>query len=502
MGLLRLLCCLSLFFICAAASTIETLHKIEDLKSRKFGHEYPRHGLLLLHWLANHISIGPTEEFLLHFEPARRDYGFQTYESTNNTALPNLEDSEDSVYYSLGSLSSEAIRTKLPPYVTQDYYNALENTKRDLDRIVLQIQRSNPRQADKVYITQVVSKYSEDYDPNEIFEISPKLLEQVQLLNTSLDLIKILESHVTKTQTSDDPRLAMSKEQLLHHLKYSDKHLQTIFEDQSLRWLLSLAGYDIKNRLKVHKNTWLCSPDNLNQQEQITSDPKTLCEGQLPVKLELKSTENGYARLIWSGLPKNMLTINTTIVIFSSDTSSDISTFAAVKSSGSYDTYWTLNHGIQPRLVQFRFGFEFGFVGLRYAVIWRGPQFDEANRVLPTDITGYNASLQLFTRNGYACARLYIKRTSLDFKTAFANAWVSFYTSENDQNSKYTQYEWVTDFKKGVDTKEYHIYEYRSSISIAPGLQARFMLSGDSIYSRLFTSKASVMARTPPWESQ
>ncbi|GAA6096910.1 uncharacterized protein LOC113635399 [Tachysurus ichikawai] len=54
---------------------------------------YPRHGLLLLHWLANHISISRSEDILRHFDPARQDYGFRYYRSSNSSFLPYLDDS-------------------------------------------------------------------------------------------------------------------------------------------------------------------------------------------------------------------------------------------------------------------------------------------------------------------------------------------------------------------------------------------------------------------------
>lgn len=498
-------CCLALVFVCVSAATIETLHKLDDLKNKTFGHEYPRHGLFLLHWLANHISINHAEDILLHFNPARQDYGFHDYKNTNNrnSTLPHLEDSGDRAYYSLGRLSSEAVRTKLPPYVTQDYYNAFEDPKRDLDRIVVRVQTSNPSQADKVYITQAVSNEQEvDYDSDETYEISPKLLMQVQILKNPLDLIQALESHVTGAQTSDDPRLVLSKVQLLKHLKYSDKRLQTIYEDPSVRWVLFLAGYDIEDRYRIRKNTWSCSNDEPTQHGQTSSAPETLCEGHSTVNIQVKSTEDGYAKIIWSGLPENILKQNTTLVLFSSDASSDIERFTNIdgQTSGTYDTYLPLNHGIHPRLVTFSLAFEYGFIGLRYAIIWRGPQFDEANRAIPTEITDYNASLQLYTKNGYACARIYIGKSFTYWEKEFANSWVSFYGSSEDPDNKYQSYQWVTKFTEVDNTKEYLIYEYESSMSIGPGVQARFLFSTRYFFRRF--SSTTVKARTIPWESE
>ncbi|KAF5897424.1 uncharacterized protein DAT39_012884, partial [Clarias magur] len=472
----RLLSCLTLFVICGSVTGIETLHKLEDLKTKRFGHEYPRHGLLLLHWLANHISIGESEEtLLLDFDPAREDYGFSFYENANST-LPNLDDSGDREYYSLGSLSLVTVRTKLPPYVTQDYYNAFEDPKRDLDRILLRVQKSNPYQADKVYITQAVAgKQNVDYDPDETYEVSPKLVKQIQILKNAVDLIKAQESPVTGAQNTEDPRLALPRDELLNHLKYSEKHLQTIFEDPSVRWLLILAGYDITNRYNIHKKTWLCPDD---EAIQISSDPETLCEGQSTVQIEVKFTKYGYAKIIWSSIPKN-IKLNASIELFSSDTTNRLDGIADIRrrSSGSYSTYLPLNHGIQPRLVTYTFDLESGFIGDDYSVLWRGPQFDEANRLIPTKIKGYDASLQLYTKYGYACARLYIKNSFTDWKKQFVNSWVALYSSYKARVGNYQYYQWVTSFRKVDETKKYLIYEYQSPMSIGPGAQARFVFS-------------------------
>ncbi|TSN95697.1 hypothetical protein Baya_9811 [Bagarius yarrelli] len=502
MDWIKLLCYLTLFLVSATTCTMDTLDKIEDLKNKTFGHNYPRHGLLLLHWLANHISISHSDEILLHFNPARQDYGFHYYQSNNaaNRTLPHLDDSSDRTYYSLGSLGLLAVRTKLPPYVTQDYYNAFNDPKRDLDRIVLRVHRTNPSRADKVYITQ-----SLDYDPEETFEIGSKLLSQIKILSTPLNLIETLESHVAGTKTSNDPRLFLSKDDLLYHLKHSDQYLQTIFKDPGLRWLLILAGYDINNRYHLHRKTWFCSADKPIQHDQISRDYDTLCEGPNTLKIEVMSTENGYARIMWSGLPKNILKMNTTIVLFSSDTSSDLERFTEIISqpSGSYDTYLALNHGIQPRLVAYNFISEYGFIGLRYLVIWRGPQFDETNRVIPTEITGYNASLQLYTTDGYACARIYIRKSFTDWKNEFANSWVSFYSDHQDLDHMYKHYQWVTKFTEADHTEDYLIYEYKSSMSIGPGVQARFMFSRYTAYPRILNrwSSPTEKARTVSWES-
>ncbi|XP_066518145.1 uncharacterized protein [Hoplias malabaricus] len=505
----NLLWCFSVLCISSRVSTIPTLHKIEDLKSTEFGREYPRHGLLVLHWLASQISIDETEDILLHFKPSRQDYGFQR--DTNPQIVEKVTLSHDSLgreFYSIGSLSLEEVRTKLPSYVTQDYYNSLENPNRDIDRIVVRMQRSSPMRVDKVYITQREGK---DYDLNKTYEISPKLLREIQVLQKPLNMFLVLLSgmydNLNSTSTElDDPRLRLNKD-LLTHRKIVEKHLKTIFEQPDLRWLLSLAGYNTDARYKVHKETWHCSTDEKVQ--HVNLNPETACEGTKPVKIEVRSTSNGYARLTWNNIPENILKQSPTIVLFGSDTSGVLDTFVSLEdqSSGSADTFVALNHGLQPRLVTFDFKTDHGFIGLSYSVFLRGPQFDAANRVLPTEISGYNASLQLYTTDGYACVRLYIKKSFNNWKDEFQASWVGFYAKEQDDDRDYQHYQWVSMFEKvgdKDDTKEYLIYQYVSSISIGPGVQARFLFSQQTVRYRFLLRwySPTVKARTVPWESQ
>ncbi|XP_007229332.3 uncharacterized protein LOC103022979 [Astyanax mexicanus] len=511
----RLLWCFSFLVIGASSSAIQTLFNTEDLKNIEFGHEYPRHGLLLLHWFAGHVFISETEDIQLDFNPERRDYGFRYYkppQNVQNMALPQLDTSLDRVYYSMGSLGSEDIRTQLPPYVTQEFYNSNDNPRNDVDRIVVRVHKSNPTIADKVYVTESVKGGAGRFDLNKTYEISSKLLKQVQILQKPIDVLQALASGMfgqldSNATLSDDPRLKLSKEELLNHLKHNEKRLKTIFEQPGVRWLLSLAGYDIDGRYEIHKQIWLCSTDESDRPGEPSSDPKTMCDGQNPVKIEVKSTSDGYAKLIWSGIPKNILQQEASIVLFSSDTASVLETFEILsgRESGSTGTFVALSNGLHPRLITYSFGTGHGFIGLHYSVIWRGMQFDAANRVIPTEISGYNASLQLYTVQGYACARLYIKKSFTDWKDVFQNSWVGFYTSEKDAVKNYQYYQWVTKFEEADDedeTKEYLIYQYQSSMSIGPGVQARFLFSRGTpgYFSRWYSP--TVKARTVPWEKK
>lgn len=54
-----------------------------------------------------------------------------------------------------------------------------------------------------------------------------------------------------------------------------------------------------------------------------------------------------------------------------------------------------------------------------------------ANSKYPVDIKGRDARLQLYVKNGKACARLYIRKTFTNWENQFYNSWVGLYSDEN-----------------------------------------------------------------------
>ncbi|XP_056600662.1 uncharacterized protein LOC130418491 [Triplophysa dalaica] len=122
-----------------------------------------------------------------------------------------------------------------------------------------------------------------------------------------------------------------------------------------------------------------------------------------------------------------------------------------------------------------------------------GSEFDDLNRVMPTKIKGFEASLQLYEKYGKACARLYIKKTFSEWQYDFASSWVGFYNPVQNPNGRYDAYEYVGNFEKvaGHGIKDYDIYEYESSLPIAPGVQISFFLND---------SYSSELAKSTLWE--
>ncbi|XP_016347595.1 uncharacterized protein LOC107692896 [Sinocyclocheilus anshuiensis] len=109
-----------------------------------------------------------------------------------------------------------------------------------------------------------------------------------------------------------------------------------------------------------------------------------------------------------------------------------------------------------------------------------GPEYDDVG-------------LQLYTEDGKACARLYIKKTFTDWKDLFYYSWVGFYTSSQEKNDDYYTYHYVVKFEKmEVGNENYDIYQYKSKLAIAPGVQIRFLKDKGS---------DNVLVKTEPWKN-
>lgn len=110
------------------------------------------------------------------------------------------------------------------------------------------------------------------------------------------------------------------------------------------------------------------------------------------------------------------------------------------------------------------------------------------------EIKGHDVSLQIYTEEGYACTRLYIKKSFTDWVDTFDYSWVGFYSDEHQGTSECYDWQWVTGLSKETqsDIWDYDTYLYRSDMAMSPGVQARFMLLNSGVEK----------ARTLPWEIQ
>ncbi|XP_016396760.1 uncharacterized protein LOC107730429 [Sinocyclocheilus rhinocerous] len=229
--------------------------------------------------------------------------------------------------------------------------------------------------------------------------------------------------------------------------------------------------------------------------------PYSQCNTFDSIKLEIKTTTQGYSKLIWENITLGIMKTYKYVYIdicqntHSSDTNEDPmrvekAYFLISDSSGALDTSVSLNAGLQPRLRLYTSLFNYVLKRLDF---WYGPEFDGANRVIPIRIKGVDASLQLYAEYGKACARLYIKKTFSNWKDVLKNSWVGFYKSSQHENNDYYTFQYAVNFAliDNTTTEDYDIYQYDASLTIAPGVQIRFLL--DNEYDK-------VLAQTTPWE--
>ncbi|XP_031665804.1 uncharacterized protein LOC109874491 [Oncorhynchus kisutch] len=460
--------CLSLASVCAVRGTLSS---IKDLKGIEFGHTSPRHGLMLLHWLANNIYNDNNSNMRLNFNPARRDYGFHFYRNADNPhPLPILPHQHES-YYSLGNLvhNNNNVALALPDYVTRRFYNS-RGHENNRDRVILRVREEESNQfiVDEVYVTQHYppnGNTGTGYDPDNTYLVSFNLLTQIQRLAT--------------IDRNGIPRIY--DVEINHN---SLQELENIWgHTPGLALLLAIV-------LSFTFRAQSC---------RVTSQSTLKHEDNALIKLEVKTTDRGKARIIWSGIPNRLLDQGLMVVLHrnnNSDSKSELDrSSVGGKASGSYNTSVPLNPGLQVRLRK-EVNNWWNYLGFGSTIeeeIWRGSEFHDANREIPVDINGHDASLQLFVKDGKACARLYVKKSFTAWKKTFHNSWVGFYSSEGTLD--YNTWQWAVKFseEKGshqADIPGYDIYVYESSMTMSPGVQVRFMLE----------KYGGEKARTPPWE--
>lgn len=483
-----LFCNIIVYLVITSIYAMKTINNIKDLRdTTTLVKEFPRHGLILLHWFANSVVVYPNGDVNLQFDPTLGSYGFHCHK---NKIFDRNEAFSDSQYFSLGDLSRGSSRM-FPFYVVQDYHNSEGFLGQNTDRVLIHVQNKSPTKVEKVYLTEYVGNQGEQiaYNLDNTYDISVQLLIQIQALNNDLAC------------ESGDPRLNFSLCELLNQQRKTEKVLKAYPKVSGLEWFLTLVGYDIDERFDIFLQTFHCTTNQTgNTDSNLDDDCSSLSVEDYShhkVRLEVKSTSRGYAKLIWSAIPQNVARTKVNIGLYKDGTKAEPLKQYPLngRTFGSIDTGVPLNPGLQVRLFRTEFvPYYYFFKSRHFNTILKGPEFDEANMILPTTIRGYQASLQLYTKDGYACARLYIMKSFTNWKNVLDYSWVGFYSDPLDSNDDYKVYAWSVNFDKIQDDEcplDYDIYQYESSLQIGPGVQARFMLT---------THLGSEKARTEPWE--
>ncbi|XP_064842157.1 uncharacterized protein LOC135554065 [Oncorhynchus masou masou] len=433
------------------SADIPVINSINDLRNIEFGNRFPRHGLMLLHFVSGGLYVDNNDVLIPTFLPEMGDWGFH-YFNNYEELFPPLQDQNMQGYYAVGNINTPT-SYPLHPYVTRSYYLTPGHLERNMDRIVVRTSPDRPL-LEAVYITQHYRRSSghdphgSEYDPQNTYQISPALLREIRT---------VIHNRVDSEQA------------FLYAAGYD---VDSMLFTQNCYATSSTYKVEEADRMTLNESTAI-------MKEAVVNDHHTECYA---VVLQVKSTESGYARLGWANVPDSLLDVGVMLALFNNNGNNLLSLSLGTRSYGTYDSNQYLNHGLQVKLLSKD----------ESNVFITGPRYDDADRKVPVGIEGYDASLQLYTKGSYACARLFIKKTFTKMKTDFYNSWVGFYSNHNDASNSYYTYQYAVSFTKQDDTNtKYDIYSYVSSLSIQPGAQARFFLT---------KTCDNMLATTTPWE--
>lgn len=448
----RSLCCLLFLLPLIFTLEIQTINSINELEESDFGKSFPQHGLLLLYWFTSLIDMDPNDIIRFKdrsYDPVT-DYPFQQAENSGN--LPHIIPNGQRAYYSIGDFEDGSV-SYLPFYVTQDFYNAKNHEGRNLDRLIIVIDKwYTPVRVDQVYVTEKSECNAPNVTYNNItatYKVGAQLLRQITTLTNPLDC----QSTFLK--------------EIFPHLGFSLTLAENMFGQLGLPLFLALSGYDLESRYNITAQTWSCPT------LWLAGGRKSLCDTSKQ-ELAVKTSQDGHAVISWHGLPSSVLKVHTTVALFQTSDRSGPLVEQRIdgQASGNLETTVPLNPGLQVHLIK---------QDVNDATIWQGPEFNDGNRQIPVQVGNASASLLMFTRKGYAAARLYIKKTFTTWKDDFYYSWVGFYSSPEESNENYLsrQWQWVSHFRKHklLSLFRYDTYEYVSGTAMTPEIQIRFFLS-------------------------
>lgn len=475
--------CIVLFLILTSTSAIKKLSTIDDLKQVNFGQSVPTHSLLLLYWFANTVDIDNNDLIRLTFDPNREDYGSHHYGNYERLLEPLPNGNVRYRYYTVGNLNPET-STQLPSYVI---HPRVGFEGRNRDRIIFRVREQNTgRQGgsiiDQVYITQHYQQADNQgtrYDPEHTYRVTHSLLNQIREFsyesygNIMEDLRELRDDYGSH---ADENRLKYIKNTwgdlaclgLLLYIIIQEKHSSRQPNRRQQPPTNQRANSDFV--VNIPASTRRSIPGNFACLS-IANQRDTM-------KLKVKTSPSGTAMIHWSNIPEYILNEGVMVALYKSDDDDKALNYKSIENrkSGQYDTKIPLDEHLQARLHKTQ---TLCFFWKRLGEeIERGEEFKNPKAV---DISGSETKLQLFARNGKACARFYVPKY-VDWQSTFKEAWVGFYSSgtKSAKNYEWWQWEWVTKFKPKMNFQDfsYDIFEYQSSLTIAPGVQARLMLRG------------------------
>uniref|UniRef100_A0A3P8SLS2 Uncharacterized protein n=1 Tax=Amphiprion percula TaxID=161767 RepID=A0A3P8SLS2_AMPPE len=474
-----LICCAALILDLTSASAVPTLNSIDDLKKVNFGQSVPTRGLVLLHWFANTVDIDNNNVIRLPFDPDSGDYGSHHYGNYERMLDPLPRGNIRYRYFTVGNIFQET-DLELPPHVV--HYQS-GNEERNRNRIIMRVREQNVGSTiDQVYITQHYETSDHQgtrYDPDQTYRITMNLLRQIREFPLEGNRMSTLTDLRNRFGSNADDSRLRSLSNTMGSLACLGLLLFIVIEEKH-----SAAQRNNRPKPAARRNT-----------DVVVNIPETThfigFQGVVQsngITLKVTTGTNGKARIVWDNVPRHLLNEGVMVALYKNNEDENAMISKCIGTgSGSHDTSVPLNEGLQVRLHERKT--LYCFWSRKGEEKCRGPEFKNP---MPVDIADYNAKLQLFVKDGKACARLYMKKSFREWRTEFKKSWVGFYSSAQTATSDYEwwQWQWATKFQPNPDFEDfsYDIYEYRSGMTAAPGVQARFILQGEV-----------VKARTPIW---
>ncbi|XP_019751935.1 uncharacterized protein LOC109531848 isoform X2 [Hippocampus comes] len=480
------LCCAALLLSIASVCAVQRLNTINDLKKVNFGQAVPKHSLVLLHWFANIIDIDNNDVIRLPFDPNLGTYGSHHYGNYERMLNPLPRGNIRYRYYTVGNLNQG--QSDLPDYVLNPPNAAYQGRNRD--RIIFRVREHDTRwqngeTVDEVYITQHYENSNEGtrYDPAHTYQITINLLRQIREFsvedNQSNSLTELREDFGSNIDDSQ-----------LRSLKITWRELACL---GLLLYMVLEEKYQRHNKPRpaakrnAQPHCVVDIPENRENHHDVLKSWRESYGGG-GTQLEVTTESKGKAGILWRGVPKQRLKERVMVVLYKDNNAQEAMYSHVIASDlGQVNTSVPLNVGLQARLHKTKKKFCFWTVPAEE--ICRGEEIRNPEKVR---IHGYDASLQLFVKDGKACARLFVNRAFENWKTEFKRSWVGFYANSNKSTKEYEwwRWQWATKFKPASSPHDHDhdVYEYHSGMAIAPGVQARFILRNDI-----------VMAQTSSW---
>ncbi|XP_053335484.1 uncharacterized protein LOC128508276 [Clarias gariepinus] len=342
MGTRGLTLCLTLSLVLASVCCIKDLESLNDLmdKIKQTAEGFPRiEGIMLLCTIYRNSKIDQNGRLRLNADPT--DLTCHPYENYEGT-FPDLKNTNFG-YYSFGNLRDA--KNILPPCFYKRITKQRNNPQNNIDRIVIRVKKNIRTLVDEVYITQhaVDRNLGSNYVQQLTYRISEKLFNEIK------ELCLNIEDEYCQEEEDED--------------KDKDKDRDKIKTRSQSRIHESASNSQTSSKHSTSANV-NNADNNANKHANLNSQAKSA-----NIKLKLRSTWSGKVRIVWDGIPDEMLRNKIKICVYKSkDEEIPLVEYAIDgRAHGEIDTDLDLNPGLQLRLLK---------PITVYETVYESPEFD------------------------------------------------------------------------------------------------------------------------------